>query len=455
MTGATEALARFAVDTDYTSIPGEVLHAAKRAVMDGIGVAIAGLDEGATRIVMDQVLSQDASQESVVWGGGDRVSAQSAAMVNGTAAHALDYDDVSYSMPGHPTVPILPAVVALGEKIGASGTQVLSAFVVGVEIECKLGTYSGRAPYDQGWHVTTTLGAIGATAACARLLGMDVLRTRQAVGLAVSMAGGVRQNFGSMAKPFHVGRCAQSAILAAELVQRGLTASDIGIEGPGGFWDSFGGGVVRDGGEIAAGLGRPFELVVPGINFKPWPCCASTHASVDAAIRLSGDLITEESIETVNVEVPFSVPLILIHHRPTTPLAAKFSLEYCVAAALLDGHVGMRHFTPESVNRPDLQALLRRVTYRVPEEWSKPTDPKLQNNARLKVRMRDGSIRRTVTTVARGDSMLPLSDEELQTKFLACAAPTLGQDRAMAALEAVYRLERLENISQLTEGLRP
>jgi 2-methylcitrate dehydratase PrpD len=451
--GPTEALARFAVEMDGGSLPAPVARAARRAILDCLGVALAGSREPAAQILAAQVLSQGGLAESTLWGaGGARTSAQHAALANGTAAHALDYDDYILSMPGHPSVPVLPAAVAVGERLGASGADVLAAFIVGFEAEAKLGAFSGQEAFDVGWHPTSTLGVIGATAAVGRLLGLDVPKMRSALGLAVSMAGGVRQNFGSMAKPFHVGRAAQSAILAVELAQRGFTASPVAIEGEFGYWDMFAGALNRDGDALARSLGNPFAVLTPGINYKAWPCCGSTFGAVDAALQVTGGL-SDGVIDGVMVDVPYTVPLVLIHHRPTRPLAAKFSLEYCVAAALLDGRVTLDHFTEEALSRPDLQSLLRRVEYRVPEDWQKGAGPWKQGHGRVEVRLRDGSARRGVTTAPKGDAANPMSDQELESKFLECAALALGEERAKDALELVRSVDRLEDVRRLTETL--
>ena len=451
--GPTEALARFAVELDGGSLPVPVLRAATRAILDCLGVALAGVLEPATRIVTAQVLSQAGPAESLIWGAGAaRTSAQHAAMANGTAAHALDYDDYILMMPGHPSVPILPAVVAVGERLGASGADVLAAFLVGVEVEAKLGAFSGQEAFDVGWHPTGTLGVLGATAAVGRLLDLDVTQMRHALGLAVSMASGVRQNFGSMAKPFHVGRAAQSGILAAELAQRSFTASQTAIEGEFGYWDMFAGAVNRDGDALARALGHPFAVETPGVNFKAWPCCGSTFGAVDAALQVAGDL-SDGAIDRVIADVPYTAPLVLIHHRPTTSLAAKFSLEYCVAAALLDGHVTLDHFTEEAVSRPDLQSLLSRVEYRVPDDWQKGAGPWKQGHGRVEVRLRNGHVRTGVTTVPKGDAANPMSDEELQAKFLDCADLTLGGEGAKEVLELVWSMNRLDDVRRLTDTL--
>ncbi len=448
----TEALVTFAVRMDGKSLPPDVVHAAWRSILDCLGVALAGSVEPCGQIIAAQAQSQGGSPESVIWGSGARVSAGNAALANGTAAHVLDYDDVSPSMPGHPSVPVLPAVMAVGERLGSSGRAILEAFLVGLEVECKLGQFTGQETFDVGWHGTTTLGVIGAAAGVGRLMGLDVTAMRRAIGIAVSQACGVRQNFGTMTKPLHVGRAAESAILAVELVQRGFTASETGIEGMFGYWDMFGGPLSRDGDALAQAMGNPFDVIKPGIHFKVHPCCSSTHAAVDSALQITGGL-SADAIEGITVDIPYTAPLVLIHHQPKTALAGKFSLEYCVAAALLDGCVTVNHFRDEAVNRPDLQALLQKVEYRVPDAWQKGAGPWKLDSARVEVRLKDGSVRRGATDLPRGNAANPLGDDELEAKFLDCASSALGGAQASKVLALVQALEGIRNVGELTQNL--
>lgn len=451
--GPTEALATFAVQLDATSTPQSALLGAKRHLIDCLGVALAGSVDPAGAIIAEQVRRRGGPPESRIWGEGTRVSAQNAALANGTAAHLLDYDDSNYSMPGHPSAPVLPAVIAVGERLGASGRDVLSAFMVGFEIEGKLGRATGQDPFDRGWHTTSTLGVIGSAAAVTRLMKLDIQRTRRAIGIAVSQASGVRQNFGTMTKPLHVGRAAQCGILSAELAELGFTASETAIEGQFGLWEMFGGPADRDGDRLAVKLGRPFDFDTDRVSIKPFPCCGSAHASVKAALDVARRLDSADEIEGVMVDVPYTAPLVLIHHRPEDPLSAKFSLEYCVAAALLDGEMSLKQFTPEAVARPEVQSLLRRVAYRVPDEWQKGAGPWRIGYARVEVRLRNGTVCRGEATSRKGDKADPLSEEELDAKFLDCAGLALGGSGARQVLDSLRSLEEIVDIRALTDLL--
>lgn len=256
--GATEALASFAIGMESASFPPVVVREARRHIIDCIGAALAGFTDPCARIITTVARSYGGQPESTLWGDGSRVSAHNAALANGTIAHAVDYDDTNYAMPGHATVAVLPAVLAVGERLGVSGAEALAAYVAGVEVESKLGMLTGQDSWDFGWHTTSTLGVIGATAAVGRLLGLDARSMRHALGIAVSQASGVRQNFGSMTKPLHVGHASWSAILAADLAQRGFTASERAIEGEVGYCKVFGGVREREDDTTAQALGRPF-----------------------------------------------------------------------------------------------------------------------------------------------------------------------------------------------------
>lgn len=451
-TGMTEALAEFAVGTATDSLPADVVVAARRAVLDTLGVAIAGANEPASRIIGDYIQDQHPAEECVVWGTSRRVRASGAALINGVAAHVLDFDDTHDAMFGHPSVPVLPAVIAMGERVGASGADLLAAFAIGVEVECALGTLVGPAAYDRGWHATTVHGVIGATAAAGRLAGLTVDQMARAIGLAASHASGVRQNFGTMTKSFHVGRAAESAIASIELVQRGFTASNVAIESSAGFLDVFGrnGGVEES--TVAAALGNPWALVHPGVNVKLYPSCAYTHGAIDLALDLSADVASED-VDSVLVEVPYASPLILIHHRPEDALSAKFSLEYCVAAAVVDGAVTLDHFSDDVVMRDDLQSMLRQVSYVVPDEWSDSTAAAQFGLSRMTISLRDGTSRTGETASSRGSASKPPAQDELEAKFLSCAGSVVGAARAAALLEVIHRLDSKNDFVELTELL--
>jgi len=442
----TDRLARFIVATDYDSLPEEVVTAAKRAVLDTLAVTLAGYREEASRIVTDYVRELGTVGEAGVVASGFRAAASEAALANGTMAHALDYDDVSTSMLGHPSAPLLPAVLALAEKTGASGKDTIVAFVLGFEVECKMGLAIGAGHYARGWHATSTLGSLGAATACAKLLRLDLAATRATLGIAASLAGGTRQNFGTMTKPLHAGIAARNGVMAASLAAGGFTADATIIEAPLGFLHLFGAGD-HDAEKAVASLGQPFAIVSPGVSVKLYPCCYATHRALDAALQLQGEASTEPGrIGRVEVKVSRGTAIPLIHHRPQTGLEGKFSMEYCLAAALLDGRVTPASFSDEAVQRPEAQKLLRRV-----EMVEEGLGPPIVGPATVRAILDDGSQHSRHVETPRGDPKAPLTWDELVGKYRDCAAAILPDAAIARSVEIIAELEAAADVGGLMD----
>ncbi|MGQ9572038.1 MAG: MmgE/PrpD family protein [Dehalococcoidia bacterium] len=447
--GVTERLASFVVDANYESMPVEAAVAARRAILDTLAVAIAGCREEASRIITTYVRELGGNGDAGVVGSGFRAAASEAALANGTFAHALDYDDVSPSMRGHPSAPLLPAVLALGEKTGASGREVIAAFVLGFEVQCKLGAAMGVSHYDHGWHPTATLGSLGAAAASAKVLGLDSGATRAALGIATSLAGGSRQNFGTMTKALHAGVAARNGVLAATLAQKGFTADLDIIEGPYGFLRLFADADDYEAAKVVASLGEPFDIVRPGVAVKLYPCCYATHRALDAVLVLrQGYGLDAGRVRKVEVRVSRGTAMPLIHHRPQTGLEAKFSMEYCLAAALLDGTLNLRSFTDEAVQRPEAQELLWRVeTMEEGEECEAP----IGGTASVTISLDDGSQYSERVDIPRGDPRAPLTWDQLAAKYRDCAAGILSDEDTTRSLDIIANLEAALDIGELMD----
>lgn len=442
-------LAEFVAGTPIKEIPREALDQAKRAILDTLGVTLAGCREEAATIVADRVQKACAGGNASVLGWPLRVSAEAAALVNGTAAHALDYDDVSYSMRGHPSAPVLPAVLAAGEACGASGAETLAAFVIGVEVEAKLGLLMGGRHYALGWHPTSTIGSLGAAAGAARLLRLGPSRVQAALGIAASMAAGIRANFGTMTKPLHAGLAARNGVEAAFLADAGFTASAEAIEGVEGFLAAFLG--EPEGHEWPSlRLGDPYEVLTPGLAQKLYPCCYATHRAVDAAIAV-GEVVKAGEISSASVTVSRGTLMPLISgNEPSTGLEGKFSLEYCVATAISDGRVRIASFTDAAVHRPQVRDLMRRIQV---SEDQQPLSNPLQSWAEMVVRTTSGSEERRRVEVPRGDPRRPLLWDELAEKFRDCSAAILDAADADQIVASVASLEHLSDITLLTRRL--
>jgi len=445
--GTTEQIARFIVDTNYDNIPAEAVRTAKDAIMDGLGVTLAGSTEPGSEIMAQYVKELGGAAQAGVIGSGSKVPAPSAALANGTMAHALDYDDVLTLMSGHPTVPVLPVVLALGEMCHSSGKDVLAAYIIGVEVEGRIGSGIGRRHYAVGWHSTATLGSLGAAAAAAKLLGLGVAETRMALGIAASEAGGLRQNFGTMTKPFHAGNAAKNGIVAAMLAQKGFTADESILETPAGFCAVLGGEGEYDLARMTGNLGNPFAVVEPGLDMKPYPCCRITHRCIDAILHIIEEHHPQaEEVTEVECKTSAFSPQVLIHHRPKTALEGKFSMEYCMARALLDGKIKLAQFSEEKVLEPKVQELLQRVKYVHPEGTEGQRLPEV-----VTVKLRDGRQYSHEVLLAKGSPGNPMTIAELQVKYRDCANLVLSPEDTERSLELVTHLEEVRDIAELAD----
>ena len=447
--GTTERIADFIVAIGFDQIPREAVDLAKGVILDCLGVTLAGSQDPSGRIVTECVKELGGNPEAAVIGGGFKTSAPQAALANGTMAHALDYDDIAISWVGHPTAVLLPAVLALGERGKLSGRAVLEGYIIGFEVGAKLGACIGLAHYAWGWHATVTLGTMGAAAAAAKMLRLDARQTRMALGIATSLAGGTRQNFGTMTKPFHAGSAARNGVLAALLAKRGFTADEAILENPMGFCKLFSGGGDFDIAKATQGLGDPFDIVTPGVSMKPYPCCRFTHRCVDAILYLIKEYRPRaEDVERVECKTAEFVPQVVIHPRPKSGLEGKFSMQYCMAIALLDGEVGLRQFTDEKVLDPRAQELLKRVEYVHPEGLT-PLHPEA-----VTVKLKDGRELCHEVAIAKGDPGNPMGEEELAAKYRDCASFVLSPVDIQKSLDMMSHLEDLEDITELIDLLR-
>ncbi len=442
--GVTDAVARFALD--YTAST-EALERAQRAVLDTIGVTIAGGVEPCFAILAETLGPPDSRGQATVLATRERTSAAHAAFLNGTAGHALDFDDVADELKGHPSVVLVSALLPVAETRGRSGQEFLEAYCAGFEIACAIArALPVNAHYRNGWHSTATVGVLAAAAGVGRLLGLDLERMRNALGIAASMAGGSRQNFGTMTKPLHAGLASRDAVLAAELAANGFTADQAQLEGPVGYFRQY--GVESDPDRVESSLLAADVLETQGINVKKFPCCFGTHRPADAALDLYARGIRGENVRAVRVAVEPGGTMATIHHRPTTGLQGKFSTEYVVAVCLLDGAVRLSTFTDQAVSRAEAQDLLRRVSI---EETPQPPvgAPTFEHSyATIDVTLNDGSAVQARCDVPRGDGRAPLSDAELEAKFRDCldfahsaweTDALLGHLRALRAADRAMR----------------
>ena len=449
-----ELIARFLAQ--HGDFPEDVIESAKRSIVDTVACMIAGLGSDLAGPLLGYLSSSGAQGDAPILGTNRSTSPDRAAFVNGTLGHALDFDDTVSVMPGHPGSVLLSALLACPEIDRATGRQLMDAFVCGFEVATKTGIALGAKHYRQGWHTNSTAGIFGATAAVARLLGADAIQARHALGITASMSAGIRANFGTMTKPMHSGWAASSGMTAARLAMHGFTAADRAY---GSFLRQYGG----DGAKPAAlqRLGAPFTMERPGVALKKYPCCYAVHRVIDALTDLRREgLFADRDVDTVAVRVAPHVLDPLPYRRPRTGFEAKFSMEYVLAAGVLDGHFGFEAFTDDAVNRDEIRRLLERVKA-VEDPAMSPEDPEgafassgTRGEIELTVRFTDGETVTRRVRFAPGAPQRPLTWSELQEKFLDCAAfGGLTDDRARAALGLLDGLADLDKVLPLLTAL--
>ena len=442
---ATARIARFVVETEFQKIPSEAIKMAKTALLDCLGVALAGSKESSARICAEIARQEHAKEESSVIGQGFKSSAMQAAFANGTAAHALDFDH-SFTLMGQPTAPIIPAIISLGESLGSSGRRCLEAYVAGFETITKL-VMSLRQRSEDGWHPPSSFGSFGAGVACAKLQGLNQSQVETTLGTAASMASGLVCNFGTMSKPLHVGLGARNGVVAAKLAQSGFTANMKAIEARLGFYEVFYPGAEPDNRPLEE-LGTVYELINSGIRIKPYPCGGLTHPAIDGVLEFkTKNGITAEMVESIDVGVARHTFERIVFRVPENGLQGKFSMPYLLARAIIDGRLFLDAFTDSAVRDQNVLRLAERVQMRL--------DPDLQPTAlgsrpcKVTIRLRDGRSFSRQIDYAKGSREAPMTAEELKEKFVGCARQALDDSSIERIIEDVEHLETLQDIRPL------
>ncbi|ALL67439.1 MmgE/PrpD family protein [Paraburkholderia caribensis MBA4] len=431
----------------FEDLPAEALRWARIGIIDTVGVTLAGASEPCARIA--HAVASPSLGDALVFGRRERMKPSDAALVNGTAAHALDFDDCSNTLGGHPSAPILPALFALAECSHASGRELVAAYVAGFEAQARLAHAVNFHHYDKGWHPTATLGVFGACAAAARLMRLDAKQTATALSIAASFASGVKANFGTMTKPLHVGHASRNGLIAAQLAREGFTAGDEAFEHRQGFFNVYNGAGHYDADAAMRSWAEPLDIVEPGIAIKQYPCCGSTHPAIDAMLMLVAEhRLTPEQVERV---ISRTHPRRLQHTNrphPQSALDAKFSVQYCVARALAQGRVVLSDFEDDAYADPDIQSVMRKVTAEPDPLADQQPD---HFGAEVVVELRDGRrVSKRVARAAGRTSANPLPDARIEAKFLDCASHALGRDACERALAALWQVERMADVAAFT-----
>lgn len=449
----TQTLAQFVGHAKFDMLSPADLAGAKAAISDCIGCAVAGANTTTGAIVRKVAVASSGEGLATVIGSDRRLSPQAAALANGTAGHALDYDDILWTQYGHPSVAVLPAALALAEANGASGRELILAYAIGVEIIGKFGRAANPQHYEHGWHSTATIGVIGAAAASARLMRLNEQQTAMALGLAASQASGVRRNFGTMTKPFHAGNAARAGVLSAELAREGFTSDLRAFEGEVGWAHVLQARSMPAPQEWTASLGQPWELSAPGIVLKRYPACGCTHCALDALLAICKEhRIKAEEIERIDCDASPLAKKVLLYARPVTGLEGKFSMEFSLAVAAVEGQAGPRQYEDRWTQDARVQALLPKIHFRSRADLA----PDLSADAvpaEVTVHARGHSYSRKVL-VPSGDPRNPMTQLERREKFLGCSQSLMAEAAALALFDAFEDLEYCADLGALLAPLR-
>ncbi|HZK89053.1 MAG TPA: MmgE/PrpD family protein [Stellaceae bacterium] len=435
-----EQIAEKIVAIRYADLPKEAVDWAKAAILDTVGVTLAGANEECARIVEKTLAVGETRGDCLIFGSDRRAGPLDAALVNGTAAHALDFDDVSNSLGGHPSAPILPALFALADTEDCDGRAFVAAYVAGFETETRIARGVHFHHYEKGWHPTATLGVFGAAAACCHLMRLDAAQTAQALAIAASLASGIKANFVTMTKPLHVGHTARSGLFAALLAQGGFTANNAALEHPQGFLLVYNGEGNFDAAAILRDWGRPYDVVQPGPAIKQYPSCGSTHPALDALLALRGEHAMPAD-KVVRIDT-WTHPRRLAHTNrpdPKSGLDAKFSVQYCLARATLQGQIRLEDFEGKAYDDPIVRALMARIHAAPHPDAGTANEEALGAEVRVTFDSGETIAKKVGAALGRGPDN-PLPAGALAAKFVNCAG------RALPAASVARLQQMLETL---------
>jgi len=436
------------------TIPAEAMHWARISVMDVLGVTFAGCEDAAPAILAEVLDLQNGEGASLVFGTAMRTRPLDAALLNGVASHVLDFDDTATNFGGHISAVMVPALIAAAESVNAGGRDLLTAYVAGYETGAKIGRAVNPLHSEKGWHPTSTLGIFAVAAACSRLLGLDAEQTATALAISTSLAAGNKANFGTMTKSLHVGQCARGGLMVALLARKGYTGNHEAFTHKQGFFNLFNGAGNYHAERILDTWNAPLDILEPGTSFKLYPCCYSTHSPVEAALNLVRNHGRFEAGDIARVESWTAAARLAHTDRadPQTGLEAKFSVQYCVARALIDGKVSLKHFEDDAWREPAMRELLPRVHAMPHFEGQFP--PELSFGAEVNVALKNGKrfssrVDKPLGRTARN----PIPPEQLRAKFEDCAAHVLPPHQVATVARALDNFESIASMRDFTRLL--
>jgi 2-methylcitrate dehydratase PrpD len=456
--GLTQYVGQFVLQTKYENIPAEVTELGKKSILDGFGLALAGSRSESGPISRKYIEQCGGNGKATVIGTAMKTSSRFAALLNGISIHADDFDDTQlaaakdrvYGLLMHPTVPVLPAIFALAEQRSVSGKEWLLAYQIGAEVECKIAEAISPRHYQDGFHTTGTCGPFGSAAACAKLLGFDLKTTLNSFGLAASQSGGLRENFGTMTKPYQAGHAAESGLVSAEMAGLGWTAAEQILEAERGFFHAAGGSY--DPSAMMNRLGQPWTFADPGVSLKPYPSGSLTHPAMTELARLiQVNNIQADQVEKVDVGANHNMTTTLLHHNPKTGLEAKFSMEFCIAILLLEHKAGLGQFSDKAVQRPDVKEMIRKINFYVDPQAESAGFDKMTSI--LNITLKNGKVITGQAAFGKGSPSNPMSFEEAADKFRGCAEfaewPKAKTDKIISFIKALDSAPDISALSPL------
>lgn len=441
-----EELSDFLVNKTYDDLSPALIEKAKEAMIDSHAAVLSGYGEEVSDLIMEWVKEEGGRAQSTVLGYDVQSTVSLSTFVHGMMGHAIDYDDVSPPLRGHPSLLVYASILSIAEAEGKSGKDMILSFLLGTEVMIKIGINLNPSHYLKGWHSTSTIGVIGAAVAAGKLYGFNKDEYKTVLGLVSSMMSGLRRNFGTMTKPFHVGNAARSGVEAAQLVKKGFTASHHPFDSPGGVFDLYS-DELEEGGWKGA-FGEPWSILDPGFHTKKYPCCYATHRYIDGILELSSnDIAIDEimKIECIGAKGNFAP---LRNTPPETGSEGMFSLEYIVAVALIDGTIDFNSFTDEKVHKENVKELMTKVE--VIEDDSIKEDRSAGDNGYIVINMYlEDEVVKIKIVDGKGSAMNPLTDIELRDKYMNCSKKAGLGDGTIEQYNMLKELQEKNNISDM------
>jgi 2-methylcitrate dehydratase PrpD len=442
--GMTKRLAEFIVNTESSEIPDTVFEHAKVAFMDWLSVALAGMDDPLVDKLLQYADLMGGKEQATILGNGAKRSLAQAALVNGAASHALDYDDTLWRFLGHPTVTLFPAILSLSEFKGLSGSDVLTAYLIGLKVGSVVATCAGDDHYMSGYHGTSTIGSLASAAACSRLLRLDTQKTVFALGIAGTQAAGLKRVFGTMCKPFHAGRASEVGLMAALLADSGFTSAEDILEGPSGFFQALRGAVDEN---VLDTLGKTWDI--EELAQKYHASCHATHSPMEAAwSTFEKEDLSVSDVKSITVHSSELGLSAAFRTEANTGLEGKFCIPYCVANALLRGigSTGLQAFTEEKVNDPKIKDLMAKITT--------IQDPEMTGmDARVEVETNDGKVYSAYSDILNEVPELEEKITKIKEKFTDLCEPILGGEKTQELMQTITKMEEINDMNSLIDQL--